>query len=233
MCPTIWFYLAEIYRIQDVHPEATLSMLADGMNVSLQATSRMIRRMAEQGLIRHEPYKGVVLTEKGRRIALSVLRRHRILEVYLVKVMGFGWHEVHNMVETLERGASDQLVDRMDEMAGHPTRCPHGEPIPDENGEMLRLNDRPLTEWPVDEDGQVSRIKTHDAERLEYVARMNLVPGEPVRVTGRSPFNGPVHLVHGDHHLVLGSELAGDIYIERPTAVPLDIYPRLPPFDLS
>ncbi|HOA23292.1 MAG TPA: metal-dependent transcriptional regulator [Aggregatilineales bacterium] len=214
MCPTIWLYLAEIYRIQDEHPEATLSQLADGMNVSLQAASRMIRRMAEEGLIIHEPYKGFQLTPKGERIALQVLRRHRLLERFLVDVMGFGWHEVHEMTETLERGITDKLSERMAELTGHPTRCPHGEPIPSRDGVMPVVIDRPLTEWPVGEPGRVSRVKTHEPEKLIYLRDVNLVPGAPLIVTGRSPFEGPVHLEANGDRLVLGNNLASEIYVE-------------------
>jgi len=214
MCPTIWLYLAEIYRIQDEHPEATLSQLADGMNVSLQAASRMIRRMAEEGLIIHEPYKGFQLTPKGERIALQVLRRHRLLERFLVDVMGFGWHEVHEMTETLERGIPDKLSERMAELTGHPTRCPHGEPIPSRDGVMPVVIDRPLTEWPVGEPGRVSRVKTHEPEKLIYLRDVNLVPGAPLIVTGRSPFEGPVHLEANGDRLVLGNNLASEIYVE-------------------
>jgi DtxR family Mn-dependent transcriptional regulator len=214
MCPTIWFYLAEIHRIQDEHPEATLSMLADGMGVSLQAASRMIRRMAEEGLVIHEPYKGATLTEKGRQIALLVLRRHRILESYLVTCMGFGWHEVHEMTESLERGIMDPLVVRMDELAGHPTRCPHGEPIPSKDGVMPVLEDGPLTEWPEGRAARVSRVKTHDPERLIYLKDVNLVPGTEVEITGKSPFNGPIHIACNDGFVVLGYEMAGEVYVE-------------------
>lgn len=214
MCPTIWLYLAEIYRIQDEHPEATLSQLADGMNVSLQAASRMIRRMADEGLILHEPYKGFQLTPKGERIALQVLRRHRLLERFLVDVMGFGWHEVHDMTETLERGITDKLSERMAELTGDPDRCPHGEPIPSRDGVMPVVIDRPLSDWPVDEPGRVSRVKTHEPEKLIYLHDVSLVPGAPVKVTGRSPFEGPVHLEANGDRLVLGNNLASEIYVE-------------------
>lgn len=217
MCPTIWFYLAEIYRIQDEHPEATLSMLADGMNVSLQAASRMIRRMAEEGLILHEPYKGFQLTEKGARIALQVLRRHRLLEMYLVRMMGFGWHEVHDMTENLERGITDKLAERMAELAGNPTRCPHGEPIPSKDGVMPVVDDRPLADWPAGEPGRISRVKTHNPEKLLYLESVNLIPGTQIEITGHSPFEGPVHLKTDREHIVLGNNLASEIYVEAPT----------------
>jgi DtxR family transcriptional regulator, Mn-dependent transcriptional regulator len=214
MCPTVWFYLAEIYRLQELSEWVTLSMLAEGMDVSLQAASRMIKQMTENGHIVYEAYKGVRLTPEGEQIALHVIRRHRILEVYLVRVMGFGWDEVHDMVESMERGVADVLVDRMAEMAGHPRRCPHGEPIPSKEGVMPPVNDAPLSEWPVNAPAVVSRVKTHEPERLQYLASVQLMPGMPVTVTARSPFNGPVHLKCGDASFVLGNELAQQLRVE-------------------
>lgn len=214
MCPTVWFYLAEIYRLQEMSEWVSLSMLAEGMDVSLQAASRMIKQMTENGHIVYEPYRGARLTEEGERIALMVIRRHRILEVYLVKVMGFGWDEVHDMVEPMERTAPEELIDRMDAMAGNPRRCPHGEPIPDKNGAMPEVRDEPLAGWPTASPAKVSRVKTHDPERLRYLASVNLMPGMPVTVTARSPFNGPVHLKCGDGSIVLGHELAQQLYVE-------------------
>lgn len=216
MCPTVWLYLGEIYRLQEETPWPTLSMVADAMGVSLQAASRMIRRMVENGYIEHEPYKGVRLTPAGEAIALQVIRRHRILEVFLVRVMGFGWEEVHEMVETLERGVQERMIDRMDAMTGHPTRCPHGEPIPTKEGVMPHVDDRPLTDWPEGTTAQVSRVKTHDPEKLRYLASVNLIPGATFTVRNRSPFKGPLHLECGGEWLVVGNELASELYVQQP-----------------
>lgn len=216
MCPTVWFYLGEIYRLQEGHDWVTLSMVAESMGVSLQAASRMIRRMAENGYIEHEPYKGIRLTPDGAAIALQVIRRHRILEVYMVKVMGFGWEEVHDMVERLERGVDDKLIDRMDEMAGYPKRCPHGEPIPSKDGVMPKVIDGPLSEWDEKKPARVSRVKTHDVDKLRYLRDVSLIPGRLVMVTARSPFNGPVHLDCEGDRMVIGNELASELYVEAP-----------------
>jgi DtxR family Mn-dependent transcriptional regulator len=216
MCPTVWFYLGEIYRLQELFAWPTLSMVAESMGVSLQAASRMIRRMVENGYIEHEPYKGVRLTDEGERIALQVIRRHRILEVFMVKIMNFGWDEVHDMVEALERGVDIKLIDRMDNMAGFPRRCPHGEPIPSKDGVMPVVNDQPLTEWPEKRLTEVSRVKTHDPEKLRYLKKINLVPGTKLQIMARSPFNGPMHLECGGDRLVIGHELASELYVQEP-----------------
>lgn len=214
MCPTVWFYLGEIYRLQEGREWVTLSMIAESMGVSLQAASRMIRRMAETGTIEHEPYRGIRLTAEGEAIALQVIRRHRVMEVYMVQVMGFGWEEVHDMVERLERGVDDKLIDRMDELAGHPTRCPHGEPIPTKDGAMPEVVDGPLSEWDEKKLARVSRVKTHDVEKLRYLREISLIPGKLVTVVARSPFNGPVHLECEGSRFVIGNELASELYVE-------------------
>ena len=218
MQPKVWSYLAEIYRLQDEHSWPTLTMVADSRGVSLQAASRMIRRMIEQGYLRRARYKGVRLTAEGETIALQVIRRHRILEVFMVRVMGFGWDEVHDMVEALERGVTDPLVDRMEAMAGYPRRCPHGEPIPSKEGVMPVISDKPLTEWPEGSPAEVSRVKTHDPEKLRYLERVNLVPGNTMAIVARSPFNGPIHLECAGERLVIGHELASVLYVQQPDA---------------
>lgn len=215
MCPTMWFYLAEIYRLQDRLDSATMSNLADEMTVSLQATSRMVRRMAEEGYVVHQPYQGISLTPAGENIALRMIRRHRILEAYMVTVMQFGWHEVHDMVESLEKGAAERLIQRMFVMAGEPARCPHGEPIPTAEGQMPVVQDQPLTQWLPVQGGVVSRVRTHDAEILQYLAKVQLIPGMPLAVLEHGPFNGPVTVECNGDRFSVGHQLAQQIYIEQ------------------
>lgn len=214
MCPTVWFYLAEVYRLQDLHGGTKISALANAMDVSLQAASRMVRRMAEDGYVIHEPYQGITLTPKGEQIALRMIRRHRILEAFLVTVMAFRWDEVHEMVEVMEKGIDDRLVARMFEMAGQPERCPHGEPIPTAAGEMPAIQDQPLTTWPVSTEGVVSRVRTHDEEKLQYLAKVKLVPGMPLTVLEHVPFDGPVYVECNRDRFAVGNRLAQQIYIE-------------------
>ncbi|NDJ54456.1 MAG: metal-dependent transcriptional regulator [Chloroflexi bacterium] len=214
MCPTVWFYLAEIYRILDREPIASLSLVAEGMGVSLQATSRMIRRMVESEYVEHEPYKGVTLTSEGKRIALQMIRRHRILEVYLHKVMGFGWDEVHALCDSLEKGVEDKLIARMNEMAGYPTHCPHGEPIPSKKGVMPILTDQPLVRFGENSAIQVTRVKAHEPEKLRYLAEKNLRPGTSVIVLSHGPFQGPVYITVDQEHHVIGHQIASEVYAQ-------------------
>src|SRR6185436_2329493 len=142
-------YLAEIYRLADRADDPTnyigTSALADLLDVSPPAVNRMVTRLRESGLLEHEPYQGIRLTDAGRREALKQLRNHRIVEAFLVNVRGFGWHQVHEEAERMSQGLSNVLVERMYHMAHEPTHCPHGEPIPLPEGPLPELNDELLS----------------------------------------------------------------------------------------
>ncbi|MEP7290893.1 MAG: metal-dependent transcriptional regulator, partial [Chloroflexota bacterium] len=161
-------YLAEAYRLayyQDGEPYISTSALAGVMGVSAPAVTRMVQRLKEAGYLEHEPYRGVSLTPKGEREAIMNIRRHRLVEVFLVKVMKFGWHEVHDQADDLGAAVSDQVVERMERMADFPRRCPHGEPIPTAEGRMPRVHDNPLSEATPGSNLVISRVNTHDMDK--------------------------------------------------------------------
>jgi DtxR family Mn-dependent transcriptional regulator len=208
-------YLAEIYRLQTASEEpVTTTALAERLEVSPPAVVRMMRRLAHEGYLRRQPYKGVSLTPEGEREALKSIRRHRLLEAFLVIVMRFGWDEVHEHAHGLEGVINDQFEDRMDELAGYPKRCPHGDPIPTKDGQMPELPDASLSEFAVGTRGVIRRIRNHTPEKLRYLAEHRLMPGAAITLLGRAPFNGPVRLKTPLGELVLGAEMARDILIE-------------------
>ena len=205
-------YLAEAYRLayyQDDNPYISTSALADVLNVSAPAVTRMVQRLRDAGYLEHEPYRGIVLTVAGEREALMSIRRHRLVERFLVDVMRFGWHEVHDAADALGATVSDRLVSRMEEMAGFPRRCPHGEPIPDARGNMPRLRDWPLNTAETGGVLVISRVNTHDGDKLEYLDTLGLKPGVHFTLITRAPFNGPLQLGVGGETVVIGHELAG------------------------
>jgi DtxR family Mn-dependent transcriptional regulator len=206
-------YLAEIYRLQEDEPTVSTTSLADRLDVSAPAVPRMLKRLKSLGLVKHVPYQGVELTESGRREALGEIRRHRLLEVFLVQVMGLTWDQVHEHADGLGQGLNDALSQRMAEMTGHPTRCPHGEPIPAADGRLPELDDLCLVNFAVGHNGSVSRIRTPEPEKLRYFATLGLVPGAPLEVKGRAPFNGPIRLQVGRDEVILGMELAKSVWI--------------------
>jgi len=208
-------YAAEIYRLQQDHPYVSLSDLAGDLDVSAQAVSRMVRRLKDADLVEHEPYRGVRLTAAGERFSLPAIRRHRLIEVFLVRVMGFDWADTHDLAERLEQSINQSLEDRMDEMAGHPTRCPHGEPIPSRDGVMPQIDDVSLVTLRSGERGAISRVRTHDPAKLRYLATIGLVPGVPFDLRSCAPFNGPLRLMYAGQDEVLGYELASSLWVER------------------
>lgn len=211
-------YLAEAYRIahyQQGNPYITTSALAERMNVSAPAVSAVIERLKNAGFVEHEPYRGMKLTTKGEREALMIIRRHRLAEVFLVKVMGFGWHEVHDEADAIGAVITDRLASRMEQMAGYPRRCPHGEPIPTADGKMPDIRDEPLAEVEAPAELTVSRVNSHNAEVLKYLASLNLTPETPITLLNRAPFNGPLRLRIGKSEQVIGYELARGIRVAR------------------
>lgn len=200
-------YLAEIYRLQEDSPTVSTTSLAERLGVSPPAIPRMLKRLQNAGYVKHVPYQGVELTPRGREEALREIRRHRILEVFLVDVMGFSWDEVHEYSEGLSAGLNDKLTLRMAEMTGFPTRCPHGEPIPDREGRLPAVDDICIVNLGVGHRGAVSRVRTHEPEKLQYLASLNLTPGTEFEVLGRAPFNGPMRLRIGREEVIIGYEL--------------------------
>jgi DtxR family transcriptional regulator, Mn-dependent transcriptional regulator len=209
-------YLAEAYRIayyQHDSPYVSTSALAEELHVSAPAVTRMVQRLKTGGFLEHEPYRGIRLTSKGELEALMNIRRHRLVERFLVDVMGFGWHECHDDADELGAVVSGGLVDKMDVMSGYPRRCPHGEPIPSADGNMPRVVDYPLAEVEVDSVYHISRVHTHDADKLQYFSQLGLQPGKQFCLVTRAPFNGPLQLdVDGQTHF-LGYELAGNLRV--------------------
>ena len=212
--PAMQRYAAEIYRLQQDNEQVSLSVLSSHVDASAQAISTMVKRLNKNGYLVHEPYRGVRLTPAGEKIAMPALRRHRLTEVFLVKVMKYDWASAHELSDVFERGVNDELEDRMDELAGHPTRCPHGEPIPSKEGIMPVVVDMPLVDVPSGSDCVVSRVRTHDMEQLHYIAELGLVPGTPFHLLSCAPFKGPLRLQMKPVDHIIGYELSQSIWVE-------------------
>ena len=208
-------YLAEIHRLQEDAPTVSTTSLAERLDVSAPAVPRMLKRLKSAGYVKHIPYQGVELTELGREEALREIRRHRILEVFLVNIMGFTWDETHEHADELGRGLNDAITERMASMTNYPSRCPHGEPIPDQEGVLPQVDDLCLINLDVGNKGVISRVRTHEPEKLRYFASLGLVPEAEFTVVGRAPFNGPMRLRVGREEVVLGVELTKSLWVTR------------------
>ncbi len=200
-------YLKAIYRLTPEGRTAGTSEIANLLELAPASVSGMVKRLSEHGLLEHVPYKGVQLTEEGRRAALRTIRRHRLIEAYLVAFLGYTWDTVHDEAERLEHAVSDQLVERMASVLGHPSVDPHGDPIPDVDGAIHEPASTPLSELPEGIPVELRRVDESDPERLRYIASIGLQPGARVLVVDRQPFDGPITIeVEGQSH-VIGHEL--------------------------
>lgn len=210
-------YLAEAYRLLHYQKGGYISTsaLAERVGVSAPAVAAIVQRLKDAGFVDHEPYKGIQLTPKGEREALLNIRRHRLAEVFLVKVMGFGWDECHDEADAIGAVITEKVASRMEEMAGYPKRCPHGEPIPTPDGTMPDIVDQPLSEVSAPADLVVSRVTSHEPEVLQYLASLNLTPERPIKLVHRAPFNGPLRLKIEGQEQVIGHELASGIRVAQ------------------
>ena len=201
-------YLKAIYRLSPEGRPASTSDIAHLLDLSAPSVSGMVKRLSELGLLEHIPYKGVQLTEAGRTAALRMVRRHRLIEAYLVEFLGYGWDTVHAEAERLEHAVSDTLVERMAVALGHPAVDPHGDPIPAADGSIMELASVALSEVEVGSTVEIRRVAEGDPERLRYLAALGLVPGVIVTLLDRQPFGGPVTVESSGIRQVIGPELA-------------------------
>jgi DtxR family Mn-dependent transcriptional regulator len=208
-------YLKAIYRLTAAGEPAATSDLATSLDLAPASVSGMLRRLDEQGLVIHVPYRGVTLSREGRRIALRILRRHRLIEAYLVAHLGYTWDTVHTEAERLEHAVSDTLVERMAQVLGDPLEDPHGDPIPGADGSLTELVYVPLADLEAGESAEIRRVDTSDAERLRYLGAEGLTPGTLIRVSSRAPFEGPVTVRVDRRDVVLGVELAAQVLCRR------------------
>ena len=199
-------YLKTIYHLTETGEAASTNAIAQRLGLAAPSVTGMVKRLAGQGLVRHERYRGAELTTKGRRAALRTVRRHRVLEAYLVAFLGFDWGGVHDEAEQLEHAVSDDLIERMAQALGNPSVDPHGDPIPAPDGSIAEMVYTPLTDLPIGP-ATVRRVQAEDAERLHYLALVGLVPGAQVTVVGHQPFAGPVTVRVGSETKVIGREI--------------------------
>ena len=204
-------YLKSIYALESEGQRVTTSALARRMGVSAPSTTAMTKRLAELGLVERLPYRGVALTDAGRRGALEVLRHHRLLERYLVDRLGLSLHEVHAEAELLEHALSEELEARIDAELGFPTHDPHGDPIPDRELRLVGGNDRTLLDLEPGTRASISRVPDGDSALLRYLGELGIVPGSDLELVGYAPFGGPVTVrtQRGEH--AISRELADRI----------------------
>lgn len=208
-------YLKGLYLLGEAQPGATISTtgIAHHLRVSAAAATAMLKKLDAMGLVSHEPYKGATLTDAGLRVALEVLRHHRLLETYLVEALGFGWDEVHDEAEVLEHVLSEELEERISALLGHPTADPHGHPIPSRDLLSPPAPDRRL--WDVGDGSSVvvDRVSDTDADALRYLASAGVRPGARIHILRRGPLAGPLFIELGGIEHALSKELAEAVWV--------------------
>jgi DtxR family transcriptional regulator, Mn-dependent transcriptional regulator len=212
-------YLKAIYALAQEHDApVTTSAVARRMEVSAPAASAMVKKLASRGLARHERYHGVTLTRKGERVAVEVLRHHRLLEQYLASRLGVAIDEVHAEAEQLEHALSEELEARIDRELGFPTHDPHGHPIPDAELRVTRTRMRTLDDLEPREQAIVKRVPDRDRQLLGYLSVLGLLPGRVIELVSAAPFGGPLVLLADGVEFVLARDLAALIAVSRATA---------------
>lgn len=214
-------YLKQIYLLQEDTGRATTQMLADRLGVKPPSVTAMVKRLAEDEggpLVRHAPYRGVELTERGMAVALEMLRHHRLIELFLSELLGVPWDQVHDEAERLEHVLSEDLEDRIAAKLGNPTIDPHGDPIPSREGMMPARTLLRLTDLTAGTAGTIARIEQQDQAVLRYLESLGLVLGAHLTLEGIAPFGGVVTVrvttSGGEVSQAIGSDLAARILME-------------------
>jgi DtxR family Mn-dependent transcriptional regulator len=208
-------YVKTIYKLQTERTVVSTTDLARRMKTSPAAATKMIKHLAEHRLLDHTRYYGVRLTPAGERVALEVIRHHRLLELYLQQALGYSWDEVDAEAEKLEHHISEEFEERIDRMLDRPHRDPHGDPIPTRDGQMAPLRGTALSEAVAGETCVILRVRDSDPEVLRYLARIGMTLDVEVEVQEKQPFNGPLILRVGAQTHTVGRELAGHVFVER------------------
>ena len=213
--PAIENYLKTIYLLQDrTGKPAPISKVAERLMVAPASVTEMVQRLARDGLVKHVRYRGVGLTERGRRAALRVVRRHRLLETFLVRELGMGWDQVHDEAETLEHSISDRLLTAIAAKLGDPARDPHGDPIPSAELEVDEAEAVSLDRLPVGTKGRLVRILDADADLLGYLDSLGVALGDEIEVLDLEPFGGPFTVSIGGRRHSLGRLAAAALGVE-------------------
>ena len=210
-------YLKVIYVLEADGEKATTTAIAQALEVSNASVTNMLKKLAKMNLIVHESYKGAELSPAGKKVALEILRHHRLLELYLKEVMGYSRDEVHDEAEKLEHHISEQFEDRIAELLNHPTYDPHGDPIPTKDGIMpekatLALNDAELNTLYV-----VGRVRDQNSELLRYLEQHGVLPGVELTIIKKAPFDGPISLEIGKEIITLGFTITKNIFLILPS----------------
>ena len=206
-------YIKAIYNAYSETGSVSTQDLAARVQVSAPAVSKMLKRLVDLRLIEHSPYQGVRLTAAGEKMALEIVRHHRLLERYLVEALGYEWDEVHAEAERLEHHISEAFEERIDMLLGHPERCPHGDPIPSRDGAVAAIARQSLAEQSAPALLTIQRVRDEDAELLRHLKKLGLLPGTAIEFVTQEPFGGAYVVRVGDELVRVAPRAAQQIFV--------------------
>lgn len=207
-------FLKAVYSLQKGDTPVSTNALAEMLNVKAPSITDMAQRLVAGGLVDYTKYQGVVLTTTGKALALKIIRRHRLIELYLVKELGYQLQEVHDEAENLEHAVSDRFIEAIADKLDNPEFDPHGDPIPAEDGSITRRELHSLTEWPLGQAALVARIKAENPDMLQHILDRGFKLDAQVEVVSRDPFDGPVTTLVDGQQRIIGHHVADCILVE-------------------
>jgi DtxR family Mn-dependent transcriptional regulator len=208
-------YLKALYQLHGDQRPVPTGELAQRLGISSPSVSEMVVRLSDQGLVVHDRYRGQQLTEEGHRVAVELVRHHRLLEMFLVQVLGYGWDEVHEEAERLEHVISERMEDRIFELLGRPELDPHGHAIPSREGTVRAVSERPLSECRAGEEVVVQVVSDDDPDLLRELERRGLVPGARLKVVAASRYESPIEATMGGRRVSVPLGLARAVFVEE------------------
>lgn len=194
--------------------EVSTNAIAEQMDTKPSSVTDMVRKLSEKGLLHYKKYQGVKLTELGKAMALSIIRKHRLWEVFLVEKLNFSWDEVHEVAEQLEHIKSEKLIDKLDWLLDYPKYDPHGDPIPDKNGAFKEREKKLLNEVPINTAGICVGVKDSSATFLKFLDKYNIALGQQIHVMEREEFDGSLVLKIDDREVHISNQIASNLYIK-------------------
>ncbi|MFZ4816588.1 MAG: metal-dependent transcriptional regulator, partial [Phototrophicaceae bacterium] len=207
-------FLKAVFTLEQETERVSTNALADALKVKAPSVTDMARRLESAGLLHYEKYRGMTLSAEGRRVALGVLRRHRLIELYLMSELGYELYEVHAEAEQLEHVVSEKFVEAIAQRLGNPNLDPHGDPIPNADGVMIQRDLQPLSELTEHTRARVAQLRTEQSDLLQHLQDRGLMLNAPVEVLSREPFHGPLTVLIGDTERTIGHQVAQAVWVE-------------------
>jgi DtxR family Mn-dependent transcriptional regulator len=206
-------YLKTIFHLQTDTDKVNTNAVAEKLNTKPASVTDMMKRLSAKKLLDYQPYKGFSLSGEGKKIALGIVRRHRLWEYFLVEKLQLGWDEVHEIAEELEHVSSKRLIDKLDEYLGYPKFDPHGDPIPDSKGKLKRSNEILLLQLPMNQRAEVSRVGNQSVEMLELLQHKNIRIGTKIEVKNNFSFDGSIEVKVKNATITISEQLAQNIFV--------------------